>query len=430
MEEQPRITSTAPGHSGKRYSNFFFNNLFHSPYKQTPIKEGISSHQNSTKFLDRQTNIPLPDRIVRKPDCIPFEDKHYRTNVKKINDPNQIKLLKAMILFVLSIFFFSLYLLFIKPEVSLLLSVLFFSLAAYIFSTVFLRVFLNKKKNKNGIRSIETVRNKPDAQISQSSGHHQRPSDKFIVDTPNLGRADSNTPIKPINRKFMRADRPSATLEEKTTISSDDTSDELASETLRKLGIRRVVFNRYINNLKSFISRNLLAKIDTHSTDDESIKLMLNVPNMDHEAVVKRIKELSASQYMADNKGTKEDNQLVLHILSVWLSYKMSQLTDPKTQRLSYLIFSKNYLSIGKEPPMQKDNSIYLCINNDWNEFYVIFRQEEQVDRYYSIAESNSMYGALVIFFFLIRKHFDFLLGEADLQDPPLSMEAIFDSTI
>ena len=275
-----------------------------------------------------------------------------------------------------------------------------------------------------------------------SRNNNIKPSQMFAIygstnqiKTPEF-YSDASVDLYP---KFVNADRPTAS---KSSVSSitrtlEAQTDSHANDTLKKLGLKLQIFNQYTSNMKNFIQKDILSKIVKNlSSDKPYIDMMLSVPNYDQKHVIQRITYLASSPYLAGHTGEKGDNQIVLHILSVWLSYLM---THSKEDKLPSPVFSQKYLAIGgTEPKIQSDNDVYIVANNQYNSFHIITRsfdslkkgnliEASNVERFYARPGKDMMYSTLTLFFLIIKKKFEFLLDGADLQEPPFCMHRIFE---
>ncbi|OHT09751.1 hypothetical protein TRFO_21279 [Tritrichomonas foetus] len=445
--DPPPITPTAPLHAGKRDQNSVFLSQFHTPFNVTPVKSGISSpHQRQIKSQTTE-KIPLPTTPpIRKSDFNPFEAKNLSIDIKRVNDPDELKLRNALIFLILSVGFLASFLLGFHPEVCLLLSLFFFSIATYAFCTHLQRVHLKSKINTTKVAPIRPIASPKLFEI--------RPSEKFVIHTakPPAEFVQSANTSNNLNfyRQFVNADRATASLKRvQLTVSQESNIDQLANDALVKLKLKSSKFNQYLVNMKSFLAKNLISKLalELHS-ESAAVDMMLSVPTFEHcrNYVIQRIRSLAASQYLAghfgdrgDKYGEREwskelpsDNQIILHILSVWLSYMMSHMR-PSDQRPP-LVFSHKFIAIGKEPKIETENDIVLC-TDDFNKFYVMTKpaktdenEASSVERYFAFPGRDSMYCGLTLFFYFVRERFDFLLDGADLQEPPLCMNRIYES--
>lgn len=424
----PQITLTAPLRGGKREQNYAYLNQFSTPSQVTQIKSSFSKPISNR-------NLPT-NPAVRKPEFKPFRSKNLEHEIKNLVEPESTKLFFAIIFFILSLICLASFLLEFHPEISLLLSILFFGFWAYPFSKFILRK--RKKDEEKNANKINMNLTPP----RLSRNNNIKPSQMFAIygstnqiKTPEF-YSDASVDLYP---KFVNADRPTAS---KSSVSSitrtlEAQTDSHANDTLKKLGLKLQIFNQYTSNMKNFIQKDILSKIVKNlSSDKPYIDMMLSVPNYDQKHVIQRITYLASSPYLAGHTGEKGDNQIVLHILSVWLSYLM---THSKEDKLTSPVFSQKYLAIGgTEPKIQSDNDVYIVANNQYNSFYIITRpfdslkkgnliEASNVERFYARPGKDMMYSTLTLFFLIIKKKFEFLLDGADLQEPPFCMHRIFE---
>jgi hypothetical protein len=172
--------------------------------------------------------------------------------------------------------------------------------------------------------------------------------------------------------------------------------------------------------------------------------MMLAVPGYENcrSYILQRINGLAASQFLAGHYGDRgdrwydrewttdlpSDNQIVLHILSVWLSYFMCGRRSGAIQ----MRFSQKYLCINREPEIENEDDILLCSDNG-SEFYVFTRQS-QIDsafpeKFYVFPGRDAMYAGLTLLFWFVKKKQRFLLEGADLTEPPMCMDRVFSLT-
>ena len=240
---------------------------------------------------------------------------------------------------------------------------------------------------------------------------------------------------------YVISDRPTASYHFAQTTDSDEMNiDQLATEAIRKLGMSSSIFNQYLVNMKAFLQKAMLKKLvpQMHKSDP-IIESMLNVPNYEHQRsyIIERIKTLADAEFLAghcadrgqrwnDREWTNElpsDNQIILHILSVWLS---SLMNGPKDSKKFRPVFKNRYLYIGLNPIIKSDDEILLC-SKDWANFYVHARfKSDQAEDFYAFPGHDSMYSAITIFFFIIKETKKFILEGCDLTDSPFFMNRVY----
>ena len=431
-------------------SNAAFLAKFRVPAPPIPPKAGRPTAADivSSSSLKSGKISPPKNPPMRHVDFMPYEAATLSSDIKRVNDPYEHKLRNALFFLILSVGFLSSFLLGVHPEVCLLLSLIFFSIASYAFATHF------HKMHKKGKKDDSKKQAKKD--IPSKRALDMRPSEKFIkrasltpfdIDVSKV--PDSGNGLN-LYRQFVNADRPNASFKKtQLKVAKEASIDQLANETLAKLNLKSSTFNQYLVNMKAFLSKNLISKLalELHS-DSAAVEMMLSVPTFEHcrNYVIQRIRALAASHYLAGHFGDKgekygerewskelpSDNQIILHILSVWLSYMMTHM-KPDSQRPP-LVFSQKFIAIGKEPEIQTENDIYLC-TDDFNKFYVLTKSkntEKDVislpERYFAFPGKDSMYSGLTLFFYFVKEKYQFLLDGADLQEPPHCMNRIFES--
>lgn len=429
----PKITPTAPLHAGKRDSNYYFLTNFRTPFKPTLVRETVSPQ--SSNSYQTLTKVPLPiNQQVRGPDLVPFERSDLRSEIKNLIIPESTYLQFSIFFFVLFLIFLILFLLEIHPEIFLLLSILFFSLGFYPVAK-----YIKKRQNKNKLKTDD----KTPAKLIQRQVPKKikmKPSEKIAkYESTKQNRISShNTEMSgDLYPPFNNSDRHSAIIGEANTIvqSTEDQIDSLASRTLNDLNLKLSDFQQYYQNLKNFIQKNIISKI-VLTSDKPYVNMMLTMGGFNRDFIKKRIRELAASPFLAGHIGDEGDNQIVLHILSVWLSYLMTGDSDDKSPKN---VFSEKYLiTDGKEPKLDSNGNIYFIANKECNSFYVIYRplktnnqsnETASVERYYTYPNKDSMYSGLTLFFYIIKTKFNFLLDGADLNESPFYMSRVFEST-
>ena len=237
------------------------------------------------------------------------------------------------------------------------------------------------------------------------------------------------------------SDRPTASYQFAQAAMADEMNvDQLASEAIRKLGLKSSVFNQYLVNMKAFLQKAMLRKlIPQMHKSDSIIEAMLNVPNYEHQRsyIIERIKALADAEFLAghyadrgqrwnDREWTNElpsDNQIILHILSVWLS---SLMNGPKDAKRYQPLFKNRYMYIGLNPIIKSDDEILIC-SKDWTNFYVHARyNSDQAEDFYAFPGHDSMYCAITIFFFIIKETKKFILEGCDLTESPFFMNRVY----
>jgi hypothetical protein len=173
------------------------------------------------------------------------------------------------------------------------------------------------------------------------------------------------------------------------------------------------------------------------------IEDMVTVPKFEHarEYVHQRVRSLGQSTYLAGHCGhggehwdgkefgsqkLPSDNQIVLHVLGSWLSFFMCGRRRTGPVRM---LFHERHVAIEKrEPKIEADSDLYLC-SDDWKRFYVLTRWPEKgglEQRFWAFPGIDSLYAALVLFFWFVREKFDFAMDGADMRDRPMCMDRIY----
>lgn len=276
---------------------------------------------------------------------------------------------------------------------------------------------------------------------------NKNPSEKFMKDAPTIGALsdgifDSTGSIIPsmsLFRPYVVADRATSAISRSFLAGQSDTSiDQLAVDTLNRLGISSSDFNQYLMNLKSHIGKALLEKLAPKvRTDDPMITLMLTVPTFDHcqEYIIQRIETLANSQFLAGHFGDKgdnwhdrewtselpSDNQIVLHLLGCWISFFMAGGRNPtKVQN----IFKVKHVSLRKEPHIDKSSDIYLCYDEK-AAYYILAHNNSGPERFWTPPGHDSMYAALTLFFWFVKEKYGGSLDGTDLSEQPISMDRV-----
>jgi hypothetical protein len=259
-------------------------------------------------------------------------------------------------------------------------------------------------------------------------------------------RTERPPAVSNLSRAFVQADRPSAALKkghQDGARGRPDQEDELASETLWKLGMTSVMFNVYVSNFKAFVSRMVLVKlVKKLSTDDDWIKAMLTIESFEcRDYIRRRIIDLAASPNLAGHYGSEgakwqdkewtsklpSDNRIVMHILGLWLSYLMNGRQAAKVRP----IFSEKFLFVKKDPSLESEEEIdplILWTDNDYRKF-IVYTRYKGSEKFCGFPGRDSMYGALTLFFWFVKEKRNFLLDGADLKAPPICMDRVFELT-
>jgi hypothetical protein len=199
-----------------------------------------------------------------------------------------------------------------------------------------------------------------------------------------------------------------------------------------------------VRNIKRFLSRRVLAKLAKEfQSDDEVVRQMLNVPGHDKSAdyVKERVRLFSASEFLAGQLGNHgarfqdaewtpdrpSDNEIVLHILSLWLSFRM---TGKKKGQPVIDKFAERHLGIMKERQVKNESDIFLC-TDDWNRFFVkVAPGYDGMAIYWAAAGRDALYQALVLFFKLVEIKLDWQLEGIDLTAPQIALDQLFQDKI
>jgi hypothetical protein len=160
---------------------------------------------------------------------------------------------------------------------------------------------------------------------------------------------------------------------------------------------------------------------------------MLSVPNYEHcrAYIVHRVQALASSPSLAGHYGeigerwndrpwTTElpsDNQIILHMLSVWLSFFMCGSRAAKVE----LVFNQKHLFVRREVHLEAEE-IALC-TDDYATFWVRARwKSPELQTFYATPGRDAMYAGLTLFFWFVKQNHDYMLGGADLKEAPISM--------
>jgi hypothetical protein len=403
----------------------------------------------------------------------PFEAPTLRTDIKRVHSPNESKLWVALIFTFFSLIFLGASFLRYERLYALLCSLMTWSYAVAIVVCIKWRAPPPESSDQ---LPTETPTDKADLTDKR------RPSDLFIgssgTDSSSAAVRESEAVISAQYKQFELADRATAHVGPiRRDLVELQNVDQRASRSLQLLNLTPATFVQYKDNLKTFIARNIIMKLELNlQSDDPMIKLMLEVPDYAHcqQYVKQRIRGLATPHlgtHQADRGDRFEDrewshefpsdNQIVLHILTAWLSHRM---TASKPGARCPLVFKERFISIGKERKPEKEDDIILCSSppppgtlqgegaqrdanmqkESWKEFYVFTKfkkeqpaktpadqtvpeQSEQM-RFWAPPGRDSMYGALTLFFYFVGKKLDNLIDAADLQDPSCGLHRIFTS--
>jgi hypothetical protein len=383
----------------------------------------------------RSSPLKLPTDVQEK-EVKPFEPDTLRDDIKRVHRSSESKIFKSLIFLVICVVLLFLFVLGVYPEVSLCLSIFFFSSAVY------------------GLLS-EIKRRKPveEAKLNQvvwtgRSPLSGRPSDSFAkpaepIEYPASAEAESDLVIC---KQYIRADRATSAIGRVQFLLSPDASiDQLASDAIHKLGISSTEFSQYLGNMKAFITRSLMAKLasELNASDNQMIEDMVTVPKFEYarEFVIQRVRSLGQTAYLAGHFGPSgsrwngrefgsqklpSDNQIVLHVLGTWLSFFMCGRRSSGRVRM---VFHEKFVAIERrEPKVERDTDLYLC-SDDWKRFYVLTRWPQKgglEQRFWAFPGIDSLYAGLVLFFWFVKEKFDFALDGADMRDRPIFMERVF----
>lgn len=323
----------------------------------------------------------------------------------------------------------------IKRRYNLYLTIIFFVLTL---SNIFFAILEIIKRRRNTTREIFI----PVKQQKQEFDL-QNPYLKFVKDNSTvvpLPTAVSNAALD-LYRPFVPSDRPTASFQSNVNTLSIDTSiDQLAADSLRSLGLSDSEYGQYLLNFKTFISNIILKKLvkELHS-DSHLIEAIVSLPAYENhrEYVIERIKKLAASQYLAGHFGDRgdrfkdsewnsempSDNQILMHVFGTWLSYFMSH---NKKHHLTN-IFKTKFVTLKRDTSLESTQGQLLCVE-DWVRFYVLAKDKKtgQTRRFWAFPGRDSMYSALVIFFYIIKRDENNILDCADLQVEPICMDRVF----
>ncbi|OHT12859.1 hypothetical protein TRFO_17113 [Tritrichomonas foetus] len=406
--------------------------------KEKEVLSIFNATSSESLFSADAKSIPIPNLIPlpktpkqRDPSLIPFRSYSLPKELRLIHQPEEPKTKLILIFSLISIFFFILIVLRLFTFFSIYASIIFFILAV-------VGYLAQKRREKVAVPPFPTfssfsAQNKT-TQMSSPSSMFAKPPKQ------DKNKSDILNQSLNVYRPFVTADRSSATIE-KVQFGKSVDYDQLSSETLRKIGITSVAFSKYVTNMKSFVSKTILAKhAKKMHSDDSLIASMLAVPGYEHcnAYVMHRVNSLSSSQFLAGHFGDKgdrwydrewttdlpSDNQIVMYILSVWLSFFMSG----KRKGRSQMLFNQKYLFIKRDPVLEGEDDILLC-SDDWSKFYVYTHYKSGTpEKFYAPPGRDSMYAGLTLLFWFVKEKKRFLMEGADLTDTPICMDRVFSS--
>lgn len=384
-------------------------------------------------------NIPFPSGMKkREPTLLPFNSTH--KTIQSIHDPEEPKTRCIFIWWAISavlICFVLPYALFIR--FSPYFTVFAISFSILIFSIALLGYFAQKSRMKLPIppayAAAASTETKEKIRTKEPSSLFQKEPPPSEVKVPG---AFSGSTIN-LYRPFIPSDRATHSFQKSQYAISQETNiDQLATESLTKMGISSVAFNKYLANFKNFISKMLSKVVQKLHSEDPLIESMLAVPGYQHcrTYIIHRVKALAYSQFLAGHFGDRgdrwydrdwttdlpSDNQIVMHILSVWLSYFMC---GKKANRVEFM-FNQKYLFIKREARLENENDIILC-SEDFSKFYVLTKYKSPIpERFWAFHGRDSMYAGLTLLFWFVKEKQQFLLDGADLTDTPICMDRVF----
>ena len=400
--------------------------------------ESKKNDQNKVNFMfsEDAKNIPIPNLAPlpknnkqREAAMVPFRSFGLSKEIPFIHEPEQPKTKLILIFGLICTFFIILFLLRLVTFVSIYGSIFFFILTV-------VGYLAQKRRRSIAINPFPTY-----AQESVNQEHLKVESPSAMFARP---PSQDDKKKKPQNaslhvyRSYMTADRPSASIE-KSRFGREIDYDQLFTESLKKLGISSVAFNKYVTHMKTFIARTILAKfVKKIHSDEPRYALMRTVPGFEHCSayVLSRINSLASSSFLATHLGDKgdrwhdrewttdlpSDNQIVMHIFSAWISFFLSGKRKGKDQ----LLFSQKYLFVKRDPVFENENDVLLC-SDDWAKFYVYTSYKSSTqEKFYVALGRDSMYAALTLFFWFIKEKKKFLMEAADLKDSPICMDRVF----
>ena len=410
-----------------------------SRYELFPIErlikktKQIEPPHESTKETLKEADVTIPKVI---PQQIPDNYKKYTEYYFPVRKKNYHLLLTFIIAFL------SIFLVYINvfPD--------FFSIIALLSSILVIVGFIAIFKRKQKVLIPTPKYQPPESQkprqyipaVTPKKFPHEMFLRKDLVDEmsrSNLSQAQMNT-----FHTYERADRPTASLQQTQFSFTDESNfDQLASDSLKRIHITTSQINKDLMNFKAFLQKRLLKKlIPKLHQNDPIIEEMINVPNYEHQKdyIIDRIKKLEQSEYIAAHNGDKgqrwydrewtnefpSDNQIMMHILSVWLSDKMGGLKESKYFR-NY--FKERYFYVGMHPFHDSEDSIMIC-TQDWSKFYVWtkLQNSDTFEKFWAYPGRNSMYYALTLFFYFVKEKRRFILDGCDLKEAPFFLDRVY----
>jgi hypothetical protein len=234
-------------------------------------------------------------------------------------------------------------------------------------------------------------------------------------------------------------------------------------------------FGRYVNNMKRFISRAVLGKVVKElQSGSPVIDQMREIPGhigCPRDYIDTRLRALASSEFLAGQAGesgasfegkewTSEfpcDNEIVLHILSVWLSRFLDGTNKDERTSLS---FREKHMSIGQEKRGEGDY-IFICTEGgkaEWDEPVQPTRESAEVggstpqammslstpwstffvrtnlgpkkvdEKFWGGIGRNALYEALVMFVWIIKQRKDdpWRLDWISLKNEEIGLNRVF----
>lgn len=391
----------------------------------------------SEESLADMPTVPTTKARGREPDFIPFRESSLQRELMDLFDPEQRKLKWAIgwgvaaVLFLIALVFF--------PggddsEEGQTVSSGLATLGA-LCGAVAVAGFVAWRRRNESTGSVDAV-----GALSRKAVRHDEyvapdsPSTMFVRARKQVAKAKRVSDVVTTQKRYTQADRATASTDKSSALANDP--DHNASEAIKKLGLTWTEFNKYVSNMKMLISRAVLAKlVDAMHSDDQVVEAMLSVPRYEgcREYIKSRIRNLATSQSLATHMGDRgeawrmhewtsdlpSDNQIVLHVLSVWFSYFMSGRRGDSMAP----VFNERHLFIKRAVEMENDDDILLC-SDDYSQFYVYTKYKAAYpEKFYSRPGRDSMYGALTLFFWFAKEKHKFLLSGADFTREPICMD-------
>ncbi|KAH0793241.1 hypothetical protein GPJ56_002799 [Histomonas meleagridis] len=371
-------------------------------------------HLSQGKVQIEKFKVPLPTS--------PNDAKILRHKLSLVHHPDENFMFYSLICILISFASLAMFFIEFHTETSFVFSLIFFALAVY-------RICVQLANN----RRISLLKPKKEEVTTLPPSNIIHYSDLFEDQLTERQMEEETTTS---TNHFVNADRSTASFG-KIERSAEINIDQRALKSLQDLNIPYSHFKRYLSNMKVFISQTLMKKLtmQLHS-DDPMVEAMLSVPRFEHcrEYVKQRVKELGTSLTHYGDKGTKweerewtrdlpSDNQIVLHILSTWLSFFMC---GKKVGKRAKLVFQQKFVVIGKEPTADDEKPVVLY-SEDWSNFSVITAfKSSPVIKYQAFSGLDSLYSALTIFFWIINERYHFLIDGADLTDVPICIDRVY----